>query len=93
MKAVLLNKEWNYYRFYMTNEEVCRRIFQCLSPMIPGMVKSDIYRDLNSKEFKVKLKGNCISVERNNLKRYLGAYVLCVEKDGVWFNRCVAAKK
>lgn len=92
MKITLINKERNEYRFELTNEEACKRIYQCLSTTNPELKETDVERSKYSREFKARYRRSdgedvSVSVGIPNLKRYFGAFVLCFTDDGIWFNR------
>lgn len=92
MRKILINESRNEYRFELTNEEACRRIYQCLSTTNPELSESDVKRSEYSREFVARYRRSDgedvrISVGIPNLKRYFGAFVLCFTDDGIWFNR------
>ena len=92
MKRTLIDEARNEYRFELTNDEACKRIYQCLSTTNPELKETDVKRSRYSREFVAKYHRSdgedvSVSVGISNLKRYFGAFVLCFTDDGIWFNR------
>ena len=97
MTKELLDRNRNEYRFKLTDKEVIRRIYECLSKTNPELRESDIYRSMYAREYKAKYHRSdgedvSISVGISNLKRYFGAFILAFEENGLSFIRRVPRK-
>ena len=98
MKRTLIDKARNECRFELTDEEACRRIYECLSTTNPELKERDVKRSRYAREFVARYRRSDgedvrISVDIANLKRYFGAFVVCFADDGIWFDRQMKFKR
>lgn len=86
------NENYKFFQFELSDEEVCKRIYECLSPSNPELKVGDICRGQYSREYVAKFRRSDgeevhISVGVGNLKRYFGALVLGFKDGGIWIKR------
>lgn len=98
MKKTLLDGSLNEYRFDLTDNEVCHRIYECLKPTNKELEEKDIFRNKYAREYNAVFfrptgEEVNVSIGIGNLKRFFGAWVLAFKEDGIWFNRTLKKSK
>ena len=97
MRITPIDEQRNEYRFDLTDEEACKRVYECLSITNPELKEGDVRRSKFSREFVAEYHRSDgedvrISVGIPNLKRYFGAFIFSFADNGVWFHRQLKRK-
>lgn len=98
MKITLVNKNLNEYRFDLSFDEVRDRIYECVKPTNPSLIKSKIRKHPRAKEFIAEYINSSgfevkMSIGIPNLCRYFGSRILHINDDGSMYVRRVVTDR
>ena len=84
--------EGDNYAFRLTDCEVCRRLWECLSTTNPELPRDCVRRAEHGRAYVAEFARSDgetvrIHVDVRNLKRYFGAFILAFEDGGIRFRR------